>query len=128
MDEKMKKRILLVEDDATLAEMYLKKFDVAGFDVLSAHDGEKGLAMALEEKPDIILLDLLMPIMDGMTTMKKLREDAWGKNVPIIILTNLNANDKIIQRITEDHPAYYLMKTNDTPSDVVMKIKDVLKI
>ena len=128
MQEKVIKRILLVEDDTTLAEMYQKKFDVEGFDVLSASDGEKGLKIALEEHPDIILLDLLMPKMDGMTIMKKLREDDWGKDVPIIILTNLNANDKIIQGVTEDRPAYYLMKINDTPNDVVLKIKEVLKL
>lgn len=120
-------RLLLVEDDLILSEMYAKKFVLEKFVVLTALDGEEGLAMALKEKPDIILLDLLMPKKDGMTMLKELRKDPWGKNVPIIILTNLNAKDEIIQGITENQPAYYLMKTNAVPSNVVDKIREVLK-
>src|SRR5258706_11802090 len=128
MEEKMIKKILLVEDDAILSDMYEKKFVIEKFEVLTAHDGEKGLEIALQEKPDIILIDLLMPKMDGMTLLKKLREDPWGENVPTIILTNLSANASILQGISENHPAYYLMKINAIPSEIVTKIKEVLKI
>lgn len=128
MENEQKIKLLLVEDDAMLSEMYVKKFVLENFEVLAARDGEEGLETALREKPDIVLLDLLMPKKDGMTMLKELRQDPWGKTVPTIILTNLNANDKIIQEITENQPAYYLMKTNAVPSEVVDKIKEVLKV
>jgi len=121
------KKVLLIEDDLILSEMYQSKLEKEGFAVTTANDGEKGLTIALQDHPEIILLDILMPKMDGMALMKKLREDAWGLNVPIIILTNLNINDKINQGIREDHPTYFFMKTEITPSDVVDRVKEVLK-
>ncbi len=128
MDNARSKRILLIEDDAALAEIYEKKCVLEGFEVTIAQDGNEGLATALADKPDIILLDILMPKMDGLTLLKKLRDDPWGENVAVIILTNLNANDNIIQEVIENRPAYYLMKTSAAPGDVVDKIKEVLKI
>ena len=122
----MGKKVLLIEDDSILSEMYQSKLEKEGFDVITADNGEKGLTLALQTHPEMVLLDLLMPKMDGMALMKKLREDPWGKNVPIIILTNLNINDKISQGIREDHPTYSFMKTEITPSDVVDRIKEVL--
>ncbi|MDE2590306.1 MAG: response regulator [Patescibacteria group bacterium] len=122
----MKKTVLLVEDDSILSEMYQSKLNREGFEVITADNGENGLSLALQIHPEIILLDILMPKMDGMTLMKKLREDHWGQNVPIIILTNLNMNDKISQGISKDHPTYFFMKTEVTPSDVVDRVKEVL--
>jgi two-component system alkaline phosphatase synthesis response regulator PhoP len=123
----MDKKVLLIEDDSILSEMYQSKLEKEGFVVATANDGEKGLTIALQDHPEIILLDLLMPKMDGMTLMKKLREDNWGQKVPIIILTNLNINEKINQGIREDHPTYFFMKTEITPSDVIDRVKEVLK-
>ncbi|HSX09004.1 MAG TPA: response regulator [Candidatus Saccharimonadales bacterium] len=123
----MNKKVLLIEDDSILSEMYQSKLEREGFDVATANDGEKGITIALQDHPEIILLDLLMPKMDGMTLMKKLREDPWGQKVPIIILTNLNINEKINTGIREDHPTYFFMKTEITPSDVVDRVKEVLK-
>lgn len=119
--------VLLVEDDPMYVKVYGKKFADSGFEVRFAKDGEEGLKMALEEHPDLVLLDLMMPKMDGMTMMKNLRQDAWGKGVPIIILTNLDANDKILQGVVEDQPAYYIMKANSTPEDILEKAKQILK-
>lgn len=119
--------ILVVDDDPMYVKIYEKKFTDSGFEVRVAMDGEEGLKMALEEHPDLILLDLMMPKMDGMTTMKKLREDAWGKTVPIIILTNLDASDKVLQGVVEDQPAYYIMKANSTPDDILEKARQILK-
>lgn len=127
MEETVRKKILLVEDDPTLSEMYQQKFQLEGFDIMAARTGGEGLQVALQSKPDLILLDILLPGMDGMTVMKKLRDDPWGKNVPIIILTNLNADDNILKRVVEDHPAYYLMKSTSDPYGVVEKVKEVLK-
>lgn len=128
MQDTIKKKILLVEDDPTLTEMYQQKFQLDGFDIVTARSGGEGLLVALQNKPDLILLDILLPGMDGMTVMQKLRDDPWGKNVPIIILTNLNADDNILKGVVQDHPAYYLMKSNADPSSVVEKVKEVLKL
>ena len=128
MDTIAKKKILLVEDDTTLSEMYEKKLSVEGFDIIVAHSGGAGFQMAIQYKPDLILLDILLPEMSGMTVMRKIRENPWGRDVPIIILTNLNADDNIIKGVTEDHPAYYLMKSNSDPAGVVEKIREVLKL
>ena len=133
MNDKLKssKKILVIEaieDDASLRNLLHDKFTLEGFNVLEAKDGEEGLVTALREHPDLILLDIVMPKMDGLTMMKKLREaNEWGKNVPIILLTNLNADDdKINQAIADNEPAYYLVKSNYTIEDLVEKIRERL--
>lgn len=123
-----KQTILIVEDETSLMNALHDKLNHEGFSTLEARDGEEGLNVALREHPDLILLDIVMPKMDGMTMMKRLRQtDAWGKGVPIILLTNLSgADDKINQGITEDLPAYYLIKSDWKISDVVEKIRERL--
>ncbi|HTE48780.1 MAG TPA: response regulator [Candidatus Paceibacterota bacterium] len=128
-ESKESKKILVieaVEDDTALLDVLHDKFSLEGFSVLKASDGEQGLAIALSERPDLILLDLMMPKMDGLTMMKKLRQsNEWGKKVPVIILTNLSADDeKINQSIAIDAPAYYIVKSNLTINDLVEKIRE----
>ncbi len=119
--------VLIVEDEQDMLQALVDKFAREGFDVLEAKDGEEGLGLALKEHPDLILLDIIMPKMDGMTMMKKLREDAWGKSVPIILLTNLSATEEeIIKGIVENTPAYYLVKSEWKIEDVVQKVKERL--
>lgn len=120
--------IEVVEDELSQRKALTDKFTREGFKVLEARNGEEGLKIALDEKPDIILLDLVMAHMDGMTMLKKLRaENSWGQSVPVILLTNLSAdNDAMIQGIAETSPAYYLMKANWTINDVVEKVKERL--
>ncbi len=125
------KKILVVEeveDDNVLRNVLHEKLKLEGFGVLEAKDGAEGLDVALREKPDLILLDILMPVMDGITMMKKLREvNEWGSKVPIILLTNLSADDEnIMKAITENEPAYYLVKSNWTMADLMEKIKERL--
>ena len=125
------KKILVIEeieDDALIREILHKKFAREGFSVLEAKDGESGLAMALSLHPDLILLDIVMPKMDGLAVMKKLREaDGWGKNVPIILFTNQNVDDdKILKEITDNKPTFYLEKLNYTPSELVEKVKELI--
>jgi len=117
-----------IEDDKALRNVLHDKFAVEGFKVIEAGDGEEGLATALRERPDLILLDIVLPKMDGITMMRKLREaDEWGKTVPIILLTNLSADDnKINQAIAEDEPAYYLVKADWNINDLVEKVKERL--
>lgn len=122
-----KQTILVVEDEEVQRKPLTDELQDHGFRVLTAVNGREGLDIALREKPDLILLDILMPVMDGMTMMRKLRENPWGKKVPIILLTNLSAeDDKIIQEVTRDEPAYYLVKSDWGLVDVVEKVKEGL--
>ncbi len=120
--------IAIVEDEASQRKALSEKFTREGFNVLEARDGEAGFKLVTKEHPDIILLDIMMPEMDGLTMMKKLRKSSkWGKSVPVILLTNLSAdNDEIIQRISEDEPSYYLLKANWSIGDVVEKVNERL--
>lgn len=123
---KKSKKILIVEDEGSLSKILVDKFNNEGFLVLSANNGKKGLALALEAKPDIILLDIVMPQMDGMTMLGKLRKDKWGMTVPVIILTNLNDAEKVTEGI--QHGVYdFLIKSNWKINDVVKKVRDRIK-
>ena len=126
--ENKKNTILVVEDEAVLRQTITDNLIDAGFDVLQAEDGVEGLLTAISSHPDLILLDILMPRMDGLTMMQKLRvQDEYGKKVPIILLTVLSPDEeKVMKRVTEDEPAYYLVKTNWKISDVIEKIKERL--
>ena len=130
MTENKQKTILIVEDEAPQRKTLGEEFGDEGFRVLKAQNGQEGLELALREQPDIILLDILMPMMDGMTMMKKLREkNAWGKSVPIVLLTNLSSSDEErLKAITRDEPAYYLEKSSHQLSEVVEKVKERLAI
>mgnify|MGYP001559852829 CR=1 FL=1 len=124
----LKKTILIVEDELSLRNALCDKLTHEGFAVLEAKNGKEGLEVALREHPDLILLDLVMPKMDGMTMMKKLRgENEWSKTVPVIILTNLAGdNDQLLQDINETEPSYYIVKSNWKIEDVVAKIQERL--
>lgn len=119
------KNILLIEDDENLSFMYKKKFELEGYQVDTALNGEEGLSKALKTHPDLILLDILMPKMDGMTVMKKLREDSWGAKVPIIIMSVLDPNDEMIEQVLKDKPTYYLLKATSNIDTLTDKIKEV---
>lgn len=119
--------VLIVEDDKILSEMYADAFKVNKFNVILAEDGEKGLDLALSEKPDIIILDLALPKVYGTEIMQSLRIDTWGKTVPIIVLTNLNVDGKILEAITKYSPMYCLLKANTKPEEVISKAKEVLQ-
>lgn len=122
------KKILIIEDELPMLKALSDKFTREGFSVLEAQNGEEGLDVAIKTHPDLILLDLFMPIMDGKDMMKKLRNDSWGKNVPIIILTNLNPDDKTLNEILESGPSYYFIKSKWKLEDLVRKVKEELKI
>lgn len=125
MTEK-KYNILLIEDEEMLANMYETKFKNEGFDIRKALDGETGLKMAAEAKPDIILLDIIMPKLDGFSVLKKIKENDKLKNVPVILLTNLGQDEDIKKGQTLGATGY-LVKANLTPIEVVNKVKEYLK-
>ncbi|MCK5510998.1 response regulator [Candidatus Parcubacteria bacterium] len=118
-------KILLIEDDPFLLSMYSIKFEAEGFVVATADDGEKGLEAAKKTDSDIILLDILMPKMNGFEVLEKLKADEDTKKIPIILLTNLNQKDEIEKGLilgADD----YLIKAHFMPSEVVTRIKKIL--
>lgn len=122
-----RKKILIVEDEPTLLKALQAEFSREdGFDVIIAHDGEEGLKVALSEHPSLILLDLLMPKMDGMAMLKKLREDTWGKNVKVIILTNLDERGKVAEAV-QNEVFDYMIKSNWNIGDVRKRVINELK-
>lgn len=122
------KKILIVEDERALRKALSSKFTHEGFSMLEATNGEEGLAVALQEHPDLILLDVIMPVMDGMTMLKKLRGDnAWGKDAVVIMLTNLSESGMVADALAEGMHDY-LVKSNWKLEDVVKKVKEKLKL
>ena len=123
------KKILIVEDEEAIQKAISETFTSQGFTALTANDGEEGLSISLKEHPNLILLDILMPKMDGMIMLQKLRLDEWGKTVPVIIISNVNPNSSsIISSILQTEPAYYLVKSDVKLEGIVDKVKEVLKI
>ena len=118
------KKVLVVEDDIILASTIADNLTQASFDAIRASDGEEGLALALEKKPDLILLDIILPKMDGITLLKKLRQDAWGKSVPVVVLTNLNSAKDIAEAV--EWAQDYLVKSDGKIEDVIKRVKDRL--
>lgn len=124
----MSKKILVVEDEPDMRQALVESLKHEGLEVTQATNGGEGLAQALGSHPDLIILDILMPKMDGMEMMKKLRkQNEWGRKVPIILLTNLSADDKIMRGIVEDEPSYYLVKSDWKIPDVIEKVREMLK-
>lgn len=123
-----KPTILIVEDEVPMLNALHDKLTREGFSVLTARNGEEGLKVALRDRPDLILLDVVMPRMDGITMLRKLRrESAWGRTARVIVLTNLSSDNEQRNRdITETEPAFYLVKANWTLKDVVAKIRERL--
>ena len=118
---KNKSKILIVEDEKPMLETLKDKCNKEGWDVFVAQDGEEGLNIAFEEKPEIILLDIVMPKLDGMEFMKKIRDDEeWGKNVPVIMLTNLS-DPNAVAEASKYQVFDFLVKT-DWRLDDIMKL------
>ena len=122
-DKKVK--ILLIEDEEMLANMYEVKFQNEGFEVVKALDGASGLEMSKSTNPDMILLDVIMPKMDGFSVLKSMREDPATKDLPVMLLTNLG-QDEDIEKGKELGVIGYLVKANVTPSEVVEAVKKEL--
>ncbi|MFA6105295.1 MAG: response regulator [Patescibacteria group bacterium] len=119
--------VLLVEDDIFLSSIYQKKFEMEGFKVTPVDNGEKVLAEAKKKKPDIVLLDILLPKRDGFSVLAQLKEDAETKNIPVILLTNLGQKDDVDKGL-EAGAVDYLIKAHFKPSEIVEKVKKVLHI
>lgn len=122
------KKILIVEDEKTSLKALVEFLQGEGiFSLFVAKDGQEALEKALKEHPDLILLDIILPSMDGLTMLRELRKDAWGKNVSVIILTNLK-NLETILAARENGVSRYLVKTEWSLDGILKEIKEELKI
>lgn len=121
----MAKKILLVEDDPFLIDIYTMKFEQSGYTVEVASDGEEGLQKAQSGDPAIILLDIVLPKMEGLELLKQLKNGAKTKDVPVVILSNLGGQEQL-ERAQELGAYDYLVKSQYTPSEVVAHIKSIL--
>lgn len=128
MESTPKTKILIIEDDPSMRKILIDQLQYEGFDVIAAGDGEEGLKKAIAESPRLILLDILMPQMDGLTMLEKLRQESpYGKLVPVILLTNLSADsEEIIKKVAKTEPLYYIVKTSLSIKEIAKKIKERL--
>ena len=120
-----KQLVLIVEDDEFLSRMYVSKFEFEGFNVISASDGDSGLLLAINEKPDIVLLDLALPKRDGFNVLAELKRRPETKGIPVIVLTNLSQKEQI-DRCFSLGAKDVLIKAHFVPSEVVAKVRTVL--
>jgi len=122
------KKILLIEDEKSIIFALTSKFNlIPGITVFYSKNGEEGLDLALKEKPDLILLDIILPKMDGLEMLKKMRQDPWGKNAKVIILSNLSNPDKETEA-KKMGVKDYIIKANCKIEDVAKRVKSELKI
>ncbi|MEK9180810.1 MAG: response regulator [Patescibacteria group bacterium] len=120
-----KKKILVVEDEEILLTALREELNQGGYETEGAIDGEDGLAKVKSFAPDLILLDLVMPKMDGMEVLKRLKDDSSAKDIPIVILTNLSDYERISEAISLGAKDY-LVKANYSLADLLEKVKTVL--
>lgn len=120
-------RIAIIEDDPVINQMYRMKFEADGFEVQLADNGQRGVALVQSFKPDLILLDIKMPTMDGDAALTEIRKHSWGKDIPVIILTNLGEEEapKTLRALGIQS---YIVKADLTPREVVGRVKETLGI
>jgi DNA-binding response OmpR family regulator len=123
----MKKKILVIEDEVALQKAVIDFLLEEGFDVFGALDGETGLRLAKKEKPDLILLDIVLPIKNGFEVLAELRQDSELKNSLVILLTNSDTSENI-QKAFEYGVSTYLVKANYRLEDIVKKVRETLKM
>ncbi len=119
-------KILIIEDDAVISEMYVNKFKDEGFEVFLAKDGEEALVKASEVRPNLILLDVVLPKMDGFEVLKKIKENPGLKDIKIIFLSN-SAEKEDVDKGMALGAESYIVKADYTPGKVVEKIKEILE-
>jgi len=121
------KKILIMEDDKFLSEMYSTKLKEAGFEIIAADDGEEGLRLIKEKMPDLVLLDIVLPRMDGFEVLQNLKKDKSLKDILVVALTNLGQKEEVEKGISLGADDY-IIKAHFTPTEVVAKVKKMLKL
>lgn len=127
MDSKVSKKILIIDDDPFILDMYALKFREDGFQVESARDGKEGLKKIKEYNPEVILLDIVMPVMDGFDVMHQLKKDNIAPNTTVVLLSNLGQKDDV-DRGMRLGAHDYIIKAHFTPTEVVNKIKTLIGV
>ncbi|MDD2913303.1 MAG: response regulator [Candidatus Pacebacteria bacterium] len=122
----MDKKILIVEDDKFLRELISQKLSKEGYEIVEAADGEEGVKKAKEEKPSLVLLDLILPGIDGFDVLERLKEDSALEGIPVIIISNLGQREDI-ERGLKMGAVDFLVKAHHTPLEIIEKIKEFLK-
>lgn len=120
-------KIAIIEDDQVISQMYRMKFEADGFEVQLAENGEQGVELVKAFKPDIILLDMKMPHMDGSEALAQIRAHDWGKTIPVIVLTNLG-EEEAPKSLRSMGIHSYIVKADLTPRQVVSRVKEALAI
>ena len=121
----MATKIAIIEDDAAIAQMYRMKFEAEGFTVETAENGRLGLALAQEMMPDVILLDLMMPEMNGDEMLSQMRSTDWGKDIKVIILTNMGEQEAPESLKTLNVSAF-IVKADMTPRQVAELVEQYI--
>jgi DNA-binding response OmpR family regulator len=122
----MAKKILIIEDDKFLRELIAQKILKENYDIAEAVDGESGLKAAKDEKPDLVLLDLILPGIDGFEVLSRIKADMSIANIPVIILSNLGQKEDI-ERGLKIGAVDYMIKAHFTPAEIISKIASILK-
>lgn len=120
-------KIAIIEDDQVISQMYRMKFEADGFDVQLANNGKHGVELVEAFSPDIILLDLQMPEMNGVEALEIIRQNEWGKNIPVIILTNLG-EEEAPKKLRSLGIHSYIVKANLTPRQVAQRVREALNL
>ena len=120
-------KILVVEDEMAYSKLLSSQLTKNGYQVIVAENGEQGLEKAKNEKPDLILLDIKMPVMDGLGMLNLLRKEEFGKKTKVIMLTNIDPDPKVIGEMVADRPVYYFVKSDINFKSLLDKISEVLK-
>lgn len=118
-------KIAIIEDDQVIAQMYRMKFEAEGFEVQTAENGRLGVELAEKMHPDVILLDLQMPEMTGGEALAKIRSEDWGKDILVMILTNLG-EEEAPKNLRALGVHSYIVKAELTPRQVTQRVKDAL--
>lgn len=120
-----KQKIAIVEDDLAISQMYRLKFEGEGYDVATAENGQVGLQVIESFKPDVVLLDMMMPQMNGDEVLKNMRQQEWGKDIPVLILTNMG-KEEASKPLENLNVHSYIVKAEMTPKQVAERVKVVL--
>lgn len=126
MVESMKKKILIIEDDRSLQNAVVETLGQEGYKTVSAFDGEEGLQKLAAEKPDLILLDIILPKKDGYEVLSEIKGDEATKDIPVLILTNLEEVDNV-QKALDLGATTFMVKSDFSLKDVLAKVKENLK-